>query len=157
MTPRGEDRWNRPARSEDPGSVIDDSVIVPFTPPSEVQEFLATPAKIAAWFGSELDFGQRTLVIGAGNDALIITAVENETTDDGRGQLLAGSTAFGPIRGYLTLRSVLCTGKDPSDLGVGTEIWTHIELPDAMPRAATEMIRSTVRRAQRHLHDELGT
>jgi hypothetical protein len=145
------------SRSEGTGPVIDAAVVVPFTPPDEVQAFLETPAQIAAWFDATIDPEQPTLVVGDGAEAFTITAVENESVDHGRGQLLTGITEYGEIRGYLTLRTVLCTGDQGSGLGIGTEVWTHVELPGAVPPSAADLIRSTIRRAHRHLHDELGT
>ena len=146
---------------EGAGHIIDDAVIVPNTPIDEVRAFVDTPVKLAAWFGATFDADHGTLTIARAADALIVGWITTELIDHGRCLTLTGVIAPGPVRSYVSLRSVAShpTDTDPHVVGVGfgTEVWTHVDLPLRTPPAVVRLLNDVIRRGNRHLRGELGS
>jgi hypothetical protein len=146
---------------EGTGPVIDDAVIIPNTPIDEVGAYLDTPGKLAAWFGATYDAERHTLTISRTPNDILIVAVSTELIDRARCHTLSGVTATGPLRGYLSLRTVACrvnsSGAATPGLGYGTEVWAHLELPRPTPRSVVGFLRHVVRSGNVHMRGELGT
>lgn len=146
---------------EGAGPIIDDAVIIPNTPIDEVRAFVDTPVKLAAWFGTTFDADHGTLTIARAADALTVGWITTELIDHGRCLTLTGVIAPGPVRSYVTLRSVAYqrTEADPDEaaVGFGTEVWTHVDLPLRTPPAVVRLLNDVIRRGNRHLRGELGS
>lgn len=143
------------------GPIIDDAVIIPNTPLEEVGSYLDTPEQVAAWFGSTIDADHGSLTIARAPDTLTVAWIDTDLIDQGRCHTLTGIIATGQLRSYVSLRTVACqldsaaTGN--RNLGYGTEIWTHIDLPLRTPQAIVTILIDVVRRGNRRLRGELGT
>ena len=146
---------------EGAGPIIDDAVIIPNTPIDEVRAFVDTPAKLAAWFGATLDAVDATLTIARVPDVLTLGWITTELIDHGRCLTLTGVIAPGPVRSYVSLRSVAYqrTKADPdgASVGFGTKVWTHVDLPLRTPQAVLGLLSDVIRSGNRHLRGELGT
>jgi hypothetical protein len=154
--------WTRAHHEpEGSGPTIDDSIIIPNTAIDEVRAYLDTPEKLAAWFGATLDAEHHTLTISRTPNELVIAAVDTELIDRARCHTLTGITATGEVRGYLSLRTVACEvtapGATQPEVGRGTEVWTHIDLPGRTPHAVVGFLHHIVHTGHRHLRGELGT
>jgi hypothetical protein len=146
---------------EGAGPTIDDAVILPNTPLADVRAFIDTPDKLAAWFGTTIDTDQTTLTISRTPDTLTIAWIDTELIDQGRCHTLTGIIATGPLRSYVSMRTVACprVAPDPDHptVGYGTEIWTHIDLPPRTSQAVVRLLTDVVRSGNRHLLGELGS
>ena len=146
---------------EGAGPIIDDAVIIPNTPIDEVRAFVDTPVKLAAWFGATFDADHGTLTIARVPDVLTVGWITTDLIDHGRCLTLTGVIAPGPVRSYVTLRSVAYqrTEADPDGaaVGFGTEVWTHVDLPLRTPPAVVRLLNDVIRRGNRHLRGELGS
>ena len=144
---------------EGTGPTIDDAVIIPNTPFDEVRTYLDSPDKLAGWFSGTLDGEHNTLTISRRQGTLTIAGINTERIDQGRCHTLTGIIATGQLRSYLTLRTVACqaTAAGPAEVGFGTEVWTHIDLPIWTPQAVVGLLIAVVRGGNRHLREELGT
>jgi hypothetical protein len=134
---------------EGAGPIIDEAVIIPNTSLDEVRAFVDTPAKVAAWFGATFDADHGTLTIAGAADALTVAWIYTELIDRGRCLTLTGVIGPGPVRSYLSLRSVAShpTDSDPhvTAVGFGTEIWTHVDLPRRTPPAVVSLVHEVSR------------
>lgn len=153
--------WPRARRRLDGvGPILDDSVIVPNTPIDEVGAFVDTPQKLVAWFGVDLDIDHATLTISRAPSTVTIAWIDSETIDHDRSRTFSGAIAAGPVHSFFSLRSVVCRTDAESQAatpGYGTEIRTHIELPQGTPRSVVTTLHDVIRSGNQHLRSELGT
>ena len=112
-------------------------------------------------YGFRLDADHGTLTIARAADALTVGWITTELIDHGRCLTLTGVIAPGPVRSYVTLRSVAYqrTEADPDGaaVGFGTEVWTHVDLPLRTPPAVVRLVDDVMRSGNRHLRGELGS